>query len=812
MRSSNFFLATLLAASLAAHAQDKDLTADYLWKPIHIGAGGWVVGMVLHPLDPTVRYLRTDVGNAYRWDTSTQTWLPMRVLNPDGSGVHSLTETSAPSGYGIDAIAVDPTNTSIVYLTFPPVHSCDIQCPNHVVQLYRSADGGRNFAPLGLASAAITSDPNGPNRANGERLTVDPANPNVLYYASNHQGVFRSLDAGQTWAIATGLPHNIEFINLQPATQSGTITTSGTTLTKTLYAISIHNPGDTGGDVYRSIDGGQAWTDISTNVTDPASGQRLATQALTSTIDASGTLYITENSATNGYHRAFWRYTNSTWHRISVEGAIAQPLSSVAIDPTHPNRIYAMAVDTGMSRSDDGGLTWTSFGEPLFANAFAWLPQHVGMNGGDWHSNGCLRFDTHGDLWVPTGQEGALHLSGHDAASATTAHPPRWTITSTGVEELVSQDILIPRGSNDTIIAAAEDTTGFVIRNPDNFSAVQIPLQQEVIAQGTSIATAPDVPTYIAITSSNVATHTSSYSGYSSDAGATWHRFGGTLKFPCAPNKQCDVQAGNIAVGVRGSRTLGHDHLVQLPPDDLAPEFSLDGGATWHVTKSFPLLPDGLTLDKSHGAYLGLFVAQLHQFLLRADPFTPDRFYLKLTHAPFPLYVSTDAGQTWLPQPKANLPDNAYHGQLAVNPKLPNDLWYADGWEGSNPHGLFHSTDAGVTFTQLPAIAHAITIAIGAASPQPTAAPYTLYLYGQLSTDPAWGVFQSTDAGATWNRIAFYPTGIYDLPNSMAASPDTFGKVYIGFSGNSFVYSQLSSAPPPAAASPAQNTTTSTPR
>jgi photosystem II stability/assembly factor-like uncharacterized protein len=782
MRPPKLFVvfATLLAASLAASAQNKDLTANYLWKPVRIGAGGWVVGMVLHPLDPTVRYLRTDVGNGYRWDAPTQAWLPMRGANPDGSGIHSPSETSAPSGYGIDAIAVDPADTSLVYLTFTTDHSCDIQCPTHIVQLYRSLDGGRNFTPLNLASAAIKADANSPNRANGERLTIDPSNPRTFYYASIHQGLFRSLDAGQTWSLVPNLPTNIEFLHVDFAPHS-----------KTLYAISIHNPGDNGGDIYRSLDAGQTWSDISTNVLDPASNQRLATQALTSTIDAAGTLYIPENPATNGYHRAFWRYAASTWHRISLEGAINQPLSSIAIDPTHPNRIYAIAIDTSLSRSDHAGQTWTSFGPPAFANTFAWLPQTVGMNGGNWHSNGGLRIDAHGDLWVPTGQEGALTLSNHDAASATTAHPPRWTITSTGVEELVTHDLLIPHNSHDTILAAAEDTTGFVIHDPDTFTAIQIPLQQEIIAQGSSIDTAPDVPTYIAITSSNAYTHGPSYSGISADGGSTWHRFGSTLKFPCAPNKQCDVQAGAIAVGVRGSRTLGHDHLVQLPPDNLAPEYSLDGGATWHVTKSFPLLPDGVTLDKSNGAYLGLFIAQLHQHLLRADPFTPDRFYLKLTHAPAPLYISADAGQTWLPQPKANLPDGAYHGQLVVNPHLPNDLWYADGWEGSTSHGLFHSTDAAATFTQLPAIVHAITVAIGAPSPQPGSATYTVYVYGQLSADPSWGVFQSTDAGHTWNRIAFYPTGIYDRPTTMAASPDTFGKVYLGFTGNSFLYGQL---------------------
>jgi len=49
--------------------------------------------MVIHPLDPTIRYARTDVGNAYRWDVPTQQWIPMRVSSPDGTGVQNAAET-----------------------------------------------------------------------------------------------------------------------------------------------------------------------------------------------------------------------------------------------------------------------------------------------------------------------------------------------------------------------------------------------------------------------------------------------------------------------------------------------------------------------------------------------------------------------------------------------------------------------------------------------------------------------------------------------------------------------------------------------
>jgi hypothetical protein len=176
---------------------------------------------------------------------------------------------------------------------------------------------------------------------------------------------------------------------------------------------------------------------------------------------------------------------------------------------------------------------------------------------------------------------------------------------------------------------------------------------------------------------------------------------------------------------------------------------------------------------------------------------------LKFTHAPASLYVSADGGQTWVGQANANLPDWTWVGQLAVNSKVQNDLWFADGWVAATVHGLFHSTDGGATFQQIAGISHAITLAVGAGSGQAGDAPYAVYFYGQFSSDPNYGVFRSTNGGATWNRVAYYPLGIYDTPESMAASQDTFGKVYIGFGGESFVYGQIIGSGPVLPGAPA---------
>ena len=791
-------LATFLLSIHAAALAD-DLSSTYQWKPVRIGGGGYVVGMVLHPLDSAVRYARTDVGNAYRWNQPTQQWIPMRVSNSDGSGIQAASATRVPSGFGIDAIAVDPNNTSVVFLVFTTAQSCDVQCPSGLVEIYRSTDGGHNFTPGNMTSAAIKGNANGTHRTLGERLSVDPANPSVLYYGSESRGLFRSADGGTTWQNLTGSaapPTNIEFINIQFAKAPGTVTVNRAIVSKVLYAVSVNNS-DSGGDVYQSSDGGQTWTDISTGVTDVSSGKSLALQALASSIDTSDTLYVAENSNTNGNHRAYWRYSASKWSRFSLENngvnSINQPVVSVVADPTNLQRMYALGADTGLARSDNAGQSWINLGSALYANSLAWLPQTIGMAHGQWHSNGGLKIDPSGNLWTPTGQEGPLTISASTASATTAARPPAWTIVASGIEEMVSEDIVIPPGSGDTLLVTAMDTTGFTIPNPDNFSAVQIPLQQEIISQGTAVDYTPDVPTYIAVSSSNVYTKGPNYSGYSTDGGRTWRHFASMPRYTCGTSS-CDIPAGIIAIGVRGTRAFGSDHIVLYPPESFAPQYSSDGGATWHVTQSFPLNKDGLTINTA--GYSSFLYPQLSQHMLRADPFIADKFYLKFTHAPSTFYISTDGGKTWTGQPNAALPDITWQGQLAVNRFVKNDLWFVDGWEGASAHGVYHSSDGGQTFKKIAGIHHAIVIAIGAPSGLPADAAYAVYVYGQLSTDPKWGVFRSTNAGTTWDRIAYYPTGTYDRPTTMAASQDTFGKVYIGLSGESFLYGQLTPSTP----------------
>jgi hypothetical protein len=739
-----------------------DLSSSYAWNSVRIGAGGYVTGFVTHPLNANVRYCRTDVGNAYRWDNTLGEWMPMIVRNADGTGLPADV-AAVPGTTGCSSVAVDPSNVNVVLMAFPVKRSADMNTtyPSLQENIYRSTDGGVTFTKGNLA---VVGDPNGLQgswRAQGERLKVDPNNGNIVYYCTAFAGLYRSLDAGATWAAVTGggVPTSTSKpLNILYYKNGGTSTLSGQTVSSVIYVVGQ----DT--DVFRSADGGQTWTNITT-------GTLLSTHTTNSTIDQNGTLWVPQRNAAK-----VWKYTGA-WTTYNV--AIYDTVTSVAVDPANANRLFAVSNGGAVSRSINGGTSWTHFGRFAYANTFGWLPQAVG-----WRSNGGIYYDANGELWVPQGNEGVLRYMPTYVETAI-----NWTIQSQGIEEMVAQDVLIPKGSADRAVTAAEDTMGHYITDPDQFTAKQYNVQTaQLLSVGNGIAVCPNATNFVAISNSD-AFNTGSqanYSGYSNDGGSTWTQFA---------SNPATLKAGSIAVSRRNGWGLGADRIVILPSGNRPPHYSHDGGATWTATTSFAVTGSGTLAASSQS---GFWNEALKQRQLKADPFVANTFYLNLVNSgtAHNFYKSTDGGVTWTVVTNSGMPRYAHNGNLEVNYNLQDDLWFADGIGGTGTnmanHGLFHSAPgSGNVFTKVSGIDYAYTLALGAGRGLPGDASYTVYFYGKLTGDAAWGIFRSVNAGVSWDRVSYYPAGLIDTPTCMAASWDTFGLVYVGFMGNSYVYGQL---------------------
>jgi hypothetical protein len=739
-----------LAFGITANAMADDILN---WQPVKIGAGGYVTGFVTHPLDATVRYCRTDVGNAYRWSNSTQQWVPMVVFNESGPQGMPASSAPAPASSGVESIAIDPNNTKVVYMAFESGFSSDVASQYTAVKgsVYKSTDGGQTFTGSDLS---VDMNPNSNWRGSGERMAVDPTNSSIIYYGSNDNGLWRSTNGGVNWLPVTtgGAPGTSSVIlGVRIVKNGGTVSNFGQTVAKTVYALTLN------GGVYQSLDGGNTWTDV-------AAGTGLEGNVSFSTVSPDGSLWVVQNGSA-----VIWRFASGVWSNYTANFGWGQGVQAIAVDPNDVNRLWVIGQGGALTRTDNLCQTWNACYHNLqFAGNLGWLPQTSGPNGSNgWRSNGGIFYDASGNLWIPEGNEGVLTYTPTNNETDTPAGAPHWTIQSQGIEEFVTHDVIMPPGGNPLV--AVEDATGFVVPGLSNFSAFQIPLQNQLISDGTGLAYCPNAPSYVAVATADV-NYTSSgltYSGYSTNGGQTWTPFGSEVLSGTAI-------AGSIAISCRNGWGLGSDHLVWLPSNGAVPYWSHDGGTTWHASTGFP-------------ANDGFWIFALKQRNLKADPFVADKYYCVASWSGG-CYVSTDGGQTWTQTSGSQLPAFTSNSDLEVNRAVQNDLWFVDGWAGAASHGLWHSADGGNTFTHSSAFSYAITLALGVGSGKSGDQPYSVYVYGELASNPTWGIFRSNDGGNTWVRVAFYPSGIFDQPTSLAASWDTYGKVILGFGGNSFVY------------------------
>lgn len=182
----------------------------YQWQPVKLGAGGFVTGFVTQPLDAKVRYCRTDVGNAYRWDG--REWRPM-LVSADGKGV-SKKVAAAPAVCGVESVAVDPRDSKVVYLAFNSARaaSLDKQYPSIPGSVYKSTDGGQTWTKRNEGLA--THHP--------ERVIAHPKDKDTLFCSLDNErmgggskdwkpgGIFKSTDAGAHWTpLHDGLRQNV---------------------------------------------------------------------------------------------------------------------------------------------------------------------------------------------------------------------------------------------------------------------------------------------------------------------------------------------------------------------------------------------------------------------------------------------------------------------------------------------------------------------------------------------------------------------------------------------------------------------------
>ncbi|GAA3574055.1 cellulose binding domain-containing protein [Streptomyces osmaniensis] len=765
MRRTRILTAVLaLAAGLLAGAppalgadaaKDVSITADtYTWKNARVDGGGFVPGIVFNRKERNLAYARTDIGGAYRWQQSSKTWTPLL----DSVGWDDWGHT------GVVSLASDSVDPDRVYAAVG-TYTNGWDPGNGAVM--RSADRGASWQKAGLP---FKLGGNMPGRGMGERLAVDPNRNSVLYLgAPSGKGLWRSTDSGASWSQVANFPNVGNYVQ-DPSDTSGYASdnqgivwvtfdeSTGTAgnATRTIYV----GVADKDNAVYRSTDAGATWSRVA--------GQPTGYLAHKGVLDAAnGYLYLAYSDKGGPYDGGkgrLWRYATATgtWTDISpvAEADTYYGFSGLTVDRQRPGTVMATAYsswwpDTQIFRSTDSGGTWTKAWDytsyPDRVNRYTmdvssspWLtwganpspPEQTPKLG--WMTE-ALEIDPFDSdrMMYGTGATvyGTEDLTKWDSGGHFTVRPMVQGLEETAVNDLASP----PSGA--PLLSALGDVGGF--RHTDLAKVPSMMFTQPNFTTTTSLDFAETNPnTFVRVGDLDSGPHIA----FSTDNGANW--FAGT-------DPSGVSGGGTVAAAADGSRFV-------WSPAGAGVQYTTGFGTSWQASSG---IPAGAVVESD-----------------RVDP----KVFYGFKSGKF--YVSSDGGATFTASGASGLPSGDGVRFKAL-PGTKGDVWLAGG-ATDGAYGLWHSTDAGTTFTKLSGVEQADTIGFGKAAPG--ASYQTLYTSAKIGG--VRGIFRSTDKGATWTRINDDAHQWGWTGAAITGDPRVYGRVYVSTNGRGVVYGDIPDA------------------
>lgn len=761
-------LATIISVSVicAVHAAQ-----NYKWTTVTMGGGGFVSAIITSKTEKNLIYSRTDVGGAYRWNEADKSWIPLTDwLDNNSNGL-----------FGIDAIALDPSNSSRVYMLAGTDY-----WNNGKTMILRSDDYGTTFDTINV-TAHFKTHGNGYGRQNGERLAVDPNNPNILFCGTRKNGLWKSVDRGSTWIQVAGVtaPSNAEgicFVMFDKNKVSGGVTQ------RIYIGMSV-----TTANLYVSDNAGGTWSAIAL----PTLSKPVMPQRAVLTPGGKFLYVATANGAGPGFGNgttisrgALLKYDTElkSWTNVSPENWVDDPTTGdpstawsthfggyggISMDMADSNHLIVSSINTWKPQrwnnstragwgdkifvTTDGGSTWKSvFGDKADKEISTFLETEpmavLDKNGYNWiegesiHWAGSIEFD-------PFNAKRAFVTSGNGIYMTDELSPGsrfRWYFTVKNLEETVPEDLVsIPGGPLITVIG---DYDGFVHDNVTR--PVKESRHKPQIGSTTGIDYAAKNPAVVVRVGGNDKQQTDKdyvfplY--YSTDTGKTW------TKFVTHPGPSQNYK-GRIAISADGK-------VVLWNPNEKGTLYRTDNwGETWTTSA-------GVSSPKCFPT---------------ADPVNPNVFYAFSSG----VYKSTDKGVTFT---KVGTRSFSWTTDMQVTPGFQDHLWVTGyAWDGINGGFLARSTDGGLTFEDVDTtssngkytqrIQHAEAIGFGKAAPG-TSYP-AIYIFGTIGG--VRGIYQSIDEAKSWTRIddAQHQYGSLSNGNFVRGDANTFGVVYRSTAG-----------------------------
>jgi photosystem II stability/assembly factor-like uncharacterized protein len=338
-------------AAQTAGAVDPKLYQDLKWRSVGPHRGGRVTAIAGVRSKPCTFYMGATGGGVWKTESCGNLWTP-------------VSDGQIATG-SIGAIDVSESKPDVVY-----VGTGSAAIRSNVIigrGMYKSFDAGKTWRFIGLRDAGQIGS-----------VIVHPSNPDIVWIAAlgspfgpnAERGIFKTIDGGKTWKKTL-------FVNEETG---GRVLGINYSNPNELYAgmyrgfrkgwdIISGGPATEGG-IYKSSDGGETWTKLSSGLPQKLIGKidldvsRSNPRVVYAMVEAPG--------AEGGLYRS--DDAGATWQNVNSSTRLrARPFyfNYVDVNPTNENEVWVN--ELGLHKSTDGGKNFQTVNTPHGDNHGIWF-------------------------------------------------------------------------------------------------------------------------------------------------------------------------------------------------------------------------------------------------------------------------------------------------------------------------------------------------------------------------------------------------------------------------------------------------------
>ena len=619
-RLTRLLILALLASAASAdidRSEFPDALKAMEWREVGPYRGGRSAAVAGIPDDKNTYYFGATGGGVWKTRNGGQSW------------------TNVSDGYfggSIGAVAASEWDSNVVYVGGGEKTVRGNVSPGN--GMWRSTDAGDTWARIGLDDSQHIA-----------RIRIHPKNPDLVYAAvmghlfgpNEQRGVYRSRDGGENWERVLYVNDEVGAVDLamDPA-NARILYASFWRVLRTPYTL---ESGGAGSGIWKSIDGGDTWEEITRNEGLP-------------------------------------------------QGTIG--ISGIAVSPSNNRNVYAIieAQDGGVFRSRDGGKTWSRTSEDRNLRQRAWYYTRIYADPADeeavyvlnvrfhYSKDGGRSFteiDTpHGDnhdLWIDPGDPLRMIQSNDGGANVSLDRGATWSVQSnqpTAQFYRVSTDNDFPY----RLLGGQQDNSAVRIRSRSAFDDAIGVRDWEPTAGGESghIAAKPDNPDIVV---------GGSYGGY---LRLVDHKTGATRAIDVWPDNPMGWGAAELKYRFQWNFPIAfsvHDPDVLYVAADVLFR-SRDLGQTWE-----PMSPDLTRNDKSRMQASGGSITRDNTsveyfgtiFALAESHHELDVIWVGSDDGL--VHVTRNGGTTWTNVTPSGLPEWAQINSLEIHPYEPGGAYLA---------------------------------------------------------------------------------------------------------------------------------------